>query len=95
VDRAEAARVADGVLEPLRALSYQSLVDRLLGEVETEEIRGESGVTWQVEIQAFWDSGRPGNLRVLVGVDDGGWRSSFSPLDRAFIIAPDGSFVGE
>jgi hypothetical protein len=48
-----------------------------------------------VEVLALWDEGRPGgNLRVMVSIDDGGWRA-FKPLTEDFIIAPDGSFVGE
>jgi hypothetical protein len=31
---------------------------------------------------------------VLASIDDGGW-SAFIPLTDDFIIAPDGSFVGE
>jgi hypothetical protein len=55
---------------------------------------GVSGTRYQVEITAFWDSGKPGNLRVLAAIDDGGWRA-FKPLSTDFIMAPDGSFVGE
>jgi hypothetical protein len=51
--------------------------------------------SYQVEIQARWDSGQPPDLRVIVGVDDGGLRSSFWPVDRTFIITSDGSFIGE
>jgi hypothetical protein len=31
---------------------------------------------------------------VIVAIDDGRWRA-FSPLSVDFIMAPDGSFVGE
>jgi hypothetical protein len=95
MDRAEAAAVADGAIRRLRALTYEALVKRLLGEVEVEEVTGASGTRYQVEIEGFWADGRPGNLLVLVGVDDGGFRAAFSPLNRTFIIARDGSFVGE
>lgn len=95
MDNAEAADIAESVIERLRAMPYETLVDRLLDKVETEEIAAHSGVHYQVEMQAMWDAGRPGNLRVLVGVDDGSWRGSFSPLGRDFIIASDGAFVGE
>jgi hypothetical protein len=69
-------------------------VGRFLDNAERCEVRGESGVTYQTEIQGVWDDGKPGNLRILGSVDDGGWRA-FSPLGDDFIIAPDGSFVGE
>jgi hypothetical protein len=48
-----------------------------------------------VETEAFWDDRKHGHLRVLVAVDDGrGW-SAVSPVCDNFIIAPDGSFIGE
>jgi hypothetical protein len=43
----------------------------------------------------FWDDSEHRNLRVMVSVDDGGWRSSLAPLSADFIVAPDGTFVGE
>ena len=95
MDRQEAAAVADSVIARLRATRYDSLVERLLGEVEVEEIVGASGVTYQAEVHAMWDSGKPPALLVMVGVDDGGFRSSFSPVHRSFIVTHDGSFIGE
>ncbi|HET6745077.1 MAG TPA: hypothetical protein VFH90_04420 [Candidatus Limnocylindria bacterium] len=95
MDREEAAAVAEGVIARLRATSYDSLVARLLGEIEVEEIVGASGVTYQAEIQAMWDAGKPPALLVMVGVDDGGFRSSFSPVSRSFITTGHGTFIGE
>jgi hypothetical protein len=48
------------------------------------------------EVQSnLWDDPREHrNLRVMVSVDDGGWRS-FAPLSDDFIVAPDGTFIGE
>ena len=42
----------------------------------------------------MWDGKTNGNVRILVAVSAGGLRD-FVPLCRDFIIAPDGSFVGE
>jgi hypothetical protein len=61
---------------------------------ETIEVRGKSGAVYQVQTQAVWDGGADGDLRIMVAVDDGGWRA-FLPLSEDFIVAPDGSFVGE
>jgi hypothetical protein len=33
-------------------------------------------------------------MRVLAAIDDGGWHA-LVPLMASFIVAPDGSFVGE
>lgn len=91
----EATRVLDGVVAELRREPYGTLVARYLHESDERTVVAESGVQYQVEVQAFWDSPRqPGNLRVIVAIDDGGWRA-FNPLSTDFIVASDGSFVGE
>jgi hypothetical protein len=94
VDKREANEVANSKVEELRKLSWSDLRNGYLDNPDTVEVAGPSGVTYQLEIQAFWDSGREGNLRVIVSVDDGGWRA-FMPRSVDFIVAPDGSFVGE
>ena len=62
--------------------------------VEALEVTGESGAEYQLEIGAVWDDRPDGDLRIIVSIDDGGLRA-FAPLTESFIIAPDGSFVGE
>ncbi|MEI2731013.1 MAG: hypothetical protein V9G08_03230 [Dermatophilaceae bacterium] len=48
-----------------------------------------------VSIDAFWDNPkRKDNLRVALSIDDGG-RRAFMPLTESFIVAPDGTFIGE
>lgn len=94
MDTSEAVRLAEDVAARLRTEPYGTLVDRLLGKPEVTEVVGPSGTPYQVEIEAFWDSGKPGDLRVMVAVDDGGFRA-FVPLTTDFIMSPDGSFIGE
>jgi hypothetical protein len=95
MDRREAGDIANEIVAELRSVPYDALVGRLLTEVETRVVTGGSGIEYQVEIQAMWDTGRPGNLRVIVGVDDGTLRGAFRPEDRHLIVAPDGTVVGE
>jgi len=96
VDNEEAKRVLDRVYAELRSEPYSELVARFLHKQDVREVVADSGAVYQVEAQAFWDDPRqPGNLRVMIAADDGGWRASFSPLSTDFIVAPDGSFVGE
>ena len=95
MDRREAGEIADAILAELRAVPYDELVARLLSEVETRLVAGGSGREYQVEIEGMWDSSRPGNLLVMVGVDDGTLRGAFRPETRDFIVAEDGTFVGE
>ena len=90
---AEALEVLRGVLLPYRGRPYSELVG-LITESVTTTVKGKSGVAYQVKIHAFWDDRPNGNLRVMGDVDDSGWRAFF-PLGEDFIMAPDGTFVGE
>lgn len=85
MDRQEAGAIADAIIEELRSVPYATLVERLLGEIETREVTGPSGVEYQAEIHGLWDSG----LRVIVSVDDGTFRGAFRPVTRDF-LASDG-----
>jgi len=94
MDKAEARQLAVGKARELRAMPWAELRDRFLRNSETVEIAGPSGTAYQVKMHAVWDGKKDVDLRVFVEVDDGGWRA-FVPLSESFIIAPDGSFVGE
>ena len=95
MDEDEARRVLAQRLEPLRRLTYEQLVERFLNRTEAEEVVAESGNWYQFEIMGFWDGRRGGDLRILGYIDDGKGRRAFVPLADGFIMAPDGSFVGE
>ena len=91
----EAKSVLDATLAEYRKRPYQALVS-LISEPETCDATGPSGKTYQVEILAVWDDRRAGNLRVIGSIDDGTLTGACVPLGNAdFIIAPDGTFVGE
>ena len=92
----EAKLVARQWTALLRMDSYGFLVSRYLNRSFHREALGPSGTLYDVEVQAFWDSvGDPGgNLRVMVGVDEGG-RGPRSLATDDFVLAPDGTFVGE
>jgi hypothetical protein len=67
----------------------------MVGHSGCVEIKGPSGTPYQVEIGIVWDDKPGGDVRVLASIDDGGFRSAFSPMCDDFIMAPDGTFVGE
>jgi hypothetical protein len=94
VDKGEARGIALAQIDDLRRMAWGELRDRYLKSPESIEVRGGSGIVYQVQTQAFWDSQQDGDLRIIVAVDDGSWRA-FLPLSEDFIIAPDGSFVDE
>ena len=87
MDRDEAARILKEHLDRITAAGYAALADRI-GELLVEEIAGPSGKIYQTEVQIAWDH-RPGEaIRVLGGIDDGGW-SAFRPLaDSRLLEAP-------
>lgn len=91
----EAREILRRHLDRYRGQSYADLV-RLIQEQDMSEVAGASGTSYQIEIQAVWDqpSKPQGNIRVLGSIDDGGWWANV-PLCDDFIMAPDGSFVGE
>ena len=83
----------DGWLRELRKRPYDDLVS-FMGHPQTKEVTGGDGKNYQLEAEVFWDGKKGGDIRVIVAGDDGGWRA-FKPLTSDFIMAPDGSFVGE
>jgi hypothetical protein len=88
---AEAGAVAEPVASRYRTWPYDRLVEELLDKPTIAEVAGKSGASYQVEVEGFWDSGRPGDLRVMVAMDDGGF-SAFRPLTVGFIVRPDEHF---
>lgn len=88
-----AQALIDTELCHLRLLPYSELV-ALIGKPSVKEILGADAKLYQLEIQAFWDSKRGGDVRVMVAADDSSWRA-FHPLTDDFIMKPDGTFVGE
>jgi hypothetical protein len=93
MDEAEARQVLTRELDGMRKLSYEELRARM-DEDETDEVIADSGVRYQVETQIFWDGMPDRDIRVLLAIDDGGRRAYF-PMTDSFILAPDGSFLGE
>ena len=92
VDKVEARIVLKAELDKYRARAYSDLLG--MDEPDTYVVTADSGVSYQLEIQVFWDGEPDGNIRVLGSIDDGGWRA-LAPVSRDFIMAPDGTFVDE
>jgi len=94
MDKEEARSVLAQRLSEYRAISYEELAGRL-GTTETDEVSVPSGAAYQLEFQFFWDSKPNGDIRVLGSIGDGSLRTFINPLGDDFIVAPDGTFVGE
>ena len=95
MDEVEARGVLDKRVTDLRLQSWSELQAAWFKQPDCELVEGHNGVEYQVEIEALWDDRNAQTLRIVVSVDDGrGWRA-LRPLADSFIVAPDGSFVGE
>jgi hypothetical protein len=93
MDKNEARAIAECELEAYRAMSYEEIITKL-GEQESFERVSEKGEPYQIEFEFFYDDAEEKNIRVSAAVSYSGW-TYFSPVSDDFIMAPNGSFVGE
>ena len=87
MDKREAQQILDefvAALQPL--LSYRDW-QKLVGESEVVEIERPSGVIYQIEWEAIWDSQPGGDILVLLSIDDGSLLGSIVPLNTSFIVS--------
>jgi hypothetical protein len=94
MNRVEALSVLQNQLRPWRERSWTQLRGEVGQSHHFEVTAEESGTWYQGDVQLFWDDKPDGAIRVMASLDDGGWRA-FVPLTADFILAPDGTFVGE
>lgn len=104
-NEAEARRLLADKVAQLRALGYERLRSMnttrhvVLGvqfgghPSELDEVTADSGLLYQLETDVMWDDKKGGNLRVIVTLFEDCLVSR--TLTDDFIIAPDGTFVGE
>lgn len=93
MDRVEALRVLQCHLRTWRERSWTQLREDV-GQSHRFEVIADSGTCYQGEVQLFWDDKPDDAIRVIASIDDGGWRA-FVPVTIDFVLAPDGTFVGE
>ena len=91
MDRAEAKSILAKALTRFAARPYDELVASIK-HAGVKNVMAESGVNYQVEINAFWDSKPDGDLRIVASIDDGGWHA-FLPLTESLIMKPDGTLL--
>jgi hypothetical protein len=93
----EERQVAQDRISDLRAESYDALVATHLDRSTHEDVIAPSGARYDVQVQAFWDDpGKPGHVRVRVAIETFPMRRRAHHLTfEDFILAPDGTFVGE
>ena len=91
MNKAEAQDILAQELNRLQAQRFKDLQE-LINSPRVIELTGASGVSYQIEIQAFWDNPREilDDLRIVASVDDGRVLSALFPLSEDFIIGADG-----
>lgn len=79
----------DGFATAMNSKSYQEW-QGLIGKSAVVEKKGASGVTYQLEWNACWDSQAGGDIRVMVSIDDGSLARFIVPLTTSLLISPEG-----
>ena len=86
MDKAEAKKIISEQL--LRFRNYADLLPLVESRhLETLEVCGPSGTTYQVEVQFFLDDRHKRVIRVVGYIDDGGIRA-YMPLTETLLISP-------
>jgi hypothetical protein len=93
MDKQEAQYLLDLFVAALKSWSYQDW-QGLVGESTVVEKQGSSGVTYQIEWNAFWDSQPGGDIMVIVSIDDGSLARFIVPLSASYLISPAGKPSG-
>lgn len=90
MDRGEAARLLRREMTVYAGHSRAELT-RLIGQTDAYAVQGLRDLSYQVEVNVYWDDEAGGTIRVIGSIDDGGFRSSFSPLTDGFLMSTDGT----
>ena len=91
MNNAEAQSILSRELRAFATRAYDELV-RSISRPEVKNISTESGVSYQIELNVFWDSEPKKDLRIIGSIDDGGWRA-FLPITESLIMKPDGTLM--
>jgi len=94
MDKKEAKEIIANELKPYRDKPYYELSQMVGANPIVYEVSGSKGTTYQIEIEVFWDGKLNENIRVVGGIDDGGWRA-FLPVCDDFIKSPTDEFIGK
>jgi hypothetical protein len=88
MDKAEAQRILRDQLARFSSRNHAQLAPLAESRrAETFVVRGESGATYQVEVQFVWDGQPGGTVRMIGSIDDGGVRAIF-PLTETLLVSP-------
>jgi hypothetical protein len=82
-----AKSLAEQELSNAKAIGYPTLLGIVDDEPTTRTVIGPDGNEYQIEVCVFWDTTKNGAIRVIVAIDDGGWRV-LAPLSVSDLVFP-------
>ena len=96
MNKVEAKEILGQELSRLQEESFDNL-QKFIKSPEVVERCGRIGLSYQIEIQVFWDNPHDagGDLRIIASIDDGGFFSALFPLSGDFIMDSDGHIKGD
>ena len=84
MDRDVSNELREEELAALKTRSYDDL-RKMIDHPVTRTALGRDGMEYQIEVTVFWDTTPGGDLRVIVAIDDGGWRAIL-PRSESFLV---------
>ncbi|MDX1435517.1 MAG: hypothetical protein R3335_01820 [Anaerolineales bacterium] len=94
MDKIEAKFILSLELNQFRSMSYEEL-KALMGSPRVIERAAPSGISYQIEVESFWDNPRKPEeeLRVIGSIDDGRLFHALIPLSATFVMNREGAIV--
>jgi hypothetical protein len=93
MNKVRASQILLAQLEKYKSMPFEQLKGFVLRDEPDAFEVVDGNTTYDIEIMFYWDSGKPGNIRVMGHINvSGGW-SAYRPHSEDFIVRPDGSLV--
>ena len=70
MNKAEAKSILHSELDQFRTMSHEELTGMIGGKPYTSERTGDSGATYQIEIETFWEDQSRKKVRVVGSADE-------------------------
>lgn len=88
MDRKIAELILAQELDNAKKIGYRKLAKHVGGQPITRDVVASDGKRYLLEINIYWDGKKNGPIRLIVCVDDGGWRA-LKPLTIDAIVDPE------
>jgi hypothetical protein len=92
VNKVEARGLLEEFLDDLKKRSREELLGLISNPVCIEKT-GPSGMVYQIEYEAWWDSDPGQDLRIIASIDDGRLLSFMMPLTASFLVSSEGKVL--